>query len=202
MAARHHLSRRDARPIAVRAQPLTQPQPTDVLDVLRHLTLLHLPVPRRVGGVARAGAAVAVAGAARGMAARQRRLPGRDPRPAGRRRPDAECRAAQHLRRAPALIRVETTTAAAPGCWTRWSRGGEVARVRREGRLPLWDLAERVYAVRAAVRLHHRVGPRSRPSRRHPRGRPLERRPPATGQSRGEVACGVDGSAHVSELIR
>ena len=95
-----------------------------------------------------------------------------------------------------------TTTAAAPGCSTRWSRGGEVARARREGRLPLWDLAERVYAVRAAVRLHHRVGPRSRPSRRPPRGRPLERRPPATGQSRGEVACGVDGSAHVSELIR
>ena len=53
MAARHHLSRRDARRIAVRAQPPTQPQPTDVLDVLRHLTLLHLPVPRRVGGVAR-----------------------------------------------------------------------------------------------------------------------------------------------------
>ena len=30
---------------------------------------------------------------------------------------------------------------------------GEVAVARREGRLPLWDLAERVYAVSAAVPL-------------------------------------------------
>lgn len=42
MAASHHLSRRDARRIAVRAQLLAQPRPTDVLDVLRHLTQLQV----------------------------------------------------------------------------------------------------------------------------------------------------------------
>jgi uncharacterized protein len=36
----HELSRRDARRVAVRAQLLTEPRPTDLLDVVRHLTLL------------------------------------------------------------------------------------------------------------------------------------------------------------------
>ncbi|WP_248579560.1 crosslink repair DNA glycosylase YcaQ family protein [Nocardioides sp. InS609-2] len=41
----HQLSRTDARRIAVRAQLLASPRPTDVLDVVRHLTLLqHDPV--------------------------------------------------------------------------------------------------------------------------------------------------------------
>lgn len=38
----HQLSRRDARRIAVRAQLLDSPRPTDLLDVVRHLTLLQL----------------------------------------------------------------------------------------------------------------------------------------------------------------
>ncbi len=37
----HQLSRQDARRIAVRAQLLAEPRPTDLLDVLRHLTLLQ-----------------------------------------------------------------------------------------------------------------------------------------------------------------
>jgi len=38
----HQLSRRDARRIAVRAQLLDSPRPADLLDVVRHLTLLQL----------------------------------------------------------------------------------------------------------------------------------------------------------------
>jgi uncharacterized protein YcaQ len=38
----HHLSRRQARRIAVRAQLLDRPQPTDLLDVVRRLTLLQV----------------------------------------------------------------------------------------------------------------------------------------------------------------
>ena len=37
----HELSGRDARRIAVRAQLLTEPRPTDLLDVARHLTVLQ-----------------------------------------------------------------------------------------------------------------------------------------------------------------
>jgi uncharacterized protein YcaQ len=38
----HHLSRRDARRIAVRAQLLDRPRPTDLYDVVRQLTLLQI----------------------------------------------------------------------------------------------------------------------------------------------------------------
>ena len=38
---KHQLSRRDARRIAVRAQLLTKPRPTDFLDVVRHLGILQ-----------------------------------------------------------------------------------------------------------------------------------------------------------------
>jgi uncharacterized protein len=38
----HHLSLADARRIAVRAQLLDSPRPTDLLDVVRHLTMLQL----------------------------------------------------------------------------------------------------------------------------------------------------------------
>jgi uncharacterized protein YcaQ len=38
----HQLSRTDARRIAVRAQLLCSPRPTDLLDVVRHLTMLQL----------------------------------------------------------------------------------------------------------------------------------------------------------------
>jgi uncharacterized protein YcaQ len=38
----HQLSRRDARRIAVRAQLLGRPRPTDLLDVVRHLTMLQI----------------------------------------------------------------------------------------------------------------------------------------------------------------
>jgi hypothetical protein len=38
----HKLSRRDARRIAVRAQLLDSPRPTELLDVVRHLTLLQI----------------------------------------------------------------------------------------------------------------------------------------------------------------
>jgi len=37
----HHLSRSDARRIAVRAQLLDAPRPGDLLGVIRHLTLLY-----------------------------------------------------------------------------------------------------------------------------------------------------------------
>ena len=37
----HHLTREDARRVAVRAQLLTRPRPTDLLDVVRHLGLLQ-----------------------------------------------------------------------------------------------------------------------------------------------------------------
>jgi uncharacterized protein len=40
--ARHELSRVDARRIAVRAQLLAEPRPTDLLDVVRQLTLLQI----------------------------------------------------------------------------------------------------------------------------------------------------------------
>ncbi len=42
MAAVHQLTRTDARRIAVRAQLLTADRPTDLLDLVRHLTLLQL----------------------------------------------------------------------------------------------------------------------------------------------------------------
>jgi uncharacterized protein YcaQ len=38
----HELSRLDARRIAVRAQLLDRPRPTELLDVMRHLTLLQI----------------------------------------------------------------------------------------------------------------------------------------------------------------
>jgi hypothetical protein len=38
----HELSRTQARRIAVRAQLLDSPRPTDLLDVVRGLTLLHI----------------------------------------------------------------------------------------------------------------------------------------------------------------
>jgi uncharacterized protein YcaQ len=38
----HRLSRTEARRIAVRAQLLAEPRPTDVLEVVRHLALLQL----------------------------------------------------------------------------------------------------------------------------------------------------------------
>jgi uncharacterized protein YcaQ len=38
----HELSRLDARRIAVRAQLLDSPRPTELLDLVRHLTLLHI----------------------------------------------------------------------------------------------------------------------------------------------------------------
>lgn len=45
MSAVHHLSRADARRVAVRAQLLVEPRPTDLLDVVRHLTVVqHDPV--------------------------------------------------------------------------------------------------------------------------------------------------------------
>ena len=40
----HQLSRSDARRIAVRAQLLANPRPTDVLDIVRHLTLVQYDV--------------------------------------------------------------------------------------------------------------------------------------------------------------
>lgn len=41
----HHLSRADARRVAVRAQLLVEPRPTDLLEVVRHLTVVqHDPV--------------------------------------------------------------------------------------------------------------------------------------------------------------
>lgn len=42
MSEPHQLSRADARRIAVRAQALTEPRPRDLLDVLRHVSLLQL----------------------------------------------------------------------------------------------------------------------------------------------------------------
>ena len=42
MATVHELSRADARRIAVRAQLLDAERPTDLLDVVRHLTLLQI----------------------------------------------------------------------------------------------------------------------------------------------------------------
>jgi uncharacterized protein YcaQ len=42
MVAVHELSRADARRIAVRAQLLSSPRPTDLLDMVRHLTLLQI----------------------------------------------------------------------------------------------------------------------------------------------------------------
>jgi uncharacterized protein len=44
----HRLSRRDARRIAVRAQLLTAPRPTDMFDVVRHLTMLQLDLTAAV----------------------------------------------------------------------------------------------------------------------------------------------------------
>lgn len=42
MSEVHHLSRRDARRIALRAQLLDEPRPTDLFDVVRRLTLLQV----------------------------------------------------------------------------------------------------------------------------------------------------------------
>ncbi len=42
MAKAHHLSRRDARRVAVRAQLLQRDRPEDLLSVVRRLTLLQL----------------------------------------------------------------------------------------------------------------------------------------------------------------
>ena len=42
MGTIHRLSRRDARRIAVRAQLLDEPRPTDVVDVMRRLTVVQL----------------------------------------------------------------------------------------------------------------------------------------------------------------
>ncbi|HET6967330.1 MAG TPA: crosslink repair DNA glycosylase YcaQ family protein [Ornithinibacter sp.] len=44
----HHLSRRDARRIAVRAQLLDAPRPTDLLEVLRRLTLVQFDLTAHV----------------------------------------------------------------------------------------------------------------------------------------------------------
>ena len=44
----HHLSRRDARRIAVRAQLLDAPRPTDLLDTLRRLTLVQFDLTAHV----------------------------------------------------------------------------------------------------------------------------------------------------------
>jgi hypothetical protein len=44
----HQLSRRDARRIAVRAQWLDAPRPTDVLDVIRHLTFVQVDLTAAV----------------------------------------------------------------------------------------------------------------------------------------------------------
>lgn len=44
----HHLSRRDARRIAVRAQLLDAPRPTDLVDVLRRLTLVQFDLTAHV----------------------------------------------------------------------------------------------------------------------------------------------------------
>ena len=44
----HRLSRQDARRIAVRAQLLDAPRPTDLLELVRHLTLLHVDLTAAV----------------------------------------------------------------------------------------------------------------------------------------------------------
>ena len=44
----HHLTRRDARRIAVRAQLLDAPRPTDLLDVVRHLTVVQFDLTAHV----------------------------------------------------------------------------------------------------------------------------------------------------------
>ncbi len=48
MDAPHRLSRQDARRVAVRAQLLTAQRPTEVLDVVRHLTFVQLDPTRHV----------------------------------------------------------------------------------------------------------------------------------------------------------
>ena len=104
----HQLSRADARRIAVRAQLLHADRPTDLLDLVRHLTVLQVeptaaiapsaevvcvePVGRGVrpgrpgggGGHRRAGGAAQHAATGRG----HRALPGRDGRLAGSGRAD------------------------------------------------------------------------------------------------------------------
>ena len=42
MSGVHHLSRGEARRIAVQAQLLDEPRPTDLLDVVRRLTMLQI----------------------------------------------------------------------------------------------------------------------------------------------------------------
>ena len=44
----HQLSRADARRIAVRAQLLAQPRPSDLLEVVRHLTMLQIDLTAAV----------------------------------------------------------------------------------------------------------------------------------------------------------
>lgn len=52
MAAVHHLSRRDARRIATRAQLLTADRPTDLVDTIRGLSLLQVEPTRAVAPTA------------------------------------------------------------------------------------------------------------------------------------------------------
>ena len=72
MTTVHELSRQDARRIAVRAQLLDGDRPTDLLDVVRHLTLLQVDHVQAVAPSAdlvawsRLGSAVRTGRAARG----------------------------------------------------------------------------------------------------------------------------------------
>lgn len=202
MAARHHLSRRDVRRIAVRAQLLARPRPTNVLDVLRHLTLLQVDfttavVPHvdlalwsRIGAAYQPRELDSLLGEGRVVEYQLRLRPMEDislfraewevwpgPEPLSPWQVQLEEWVdANAASRAEILDRLAVdgplpgaelpNTCALPWRSSGWNNDrsrarlldqmvarGEVAVARREGRLPLWDLAERVYAVSAAVPL-------------------------------------------------
>ena len=208
----HHLSRRDARRLAVRAQLLDAPRPTDLLDTLRRLTLVQFDLtahvapsadlvlwsrlgrsysPSDLDDLIESGEVVELGGMLRPaedvalFRAEMEAWPGPEP-----------LRDWQvENRRVAATPTGRATTTSSSGCaptarcpaselpdscvvpWrsSGWNDDrnvrmllavlearGEVAVAAREGRVRLWDLAERVFPDTAAVPLER--GPaRARP---------------------------------------